>query len=143
MPLLESGRPAEVLLVEDNDDDVLLTELCFARVDLEVRLSRAGDGIECLEHLRSAGPLPDLVLLDLNMPLMDGREVLTSIKGDDVLRHVPVVVLTTSRDPADVRGAYASHCNSYLIKELDFSVFVESIRALCAYWFTLAELPGP
>jgi CheY-like chemotaxis protein len=132
-----------VLLVEDNDDDVLLTELSFERANVPVRLRRAGHGVECLEHLRNTEePLPDLVLLDLNMPIMDGREVLRSMKGDLRLRHVPVVVLTTSRDTVDVRRAYEAYCNSYLIKEHDFGVFAQSIRKLCEYWFTLAELPG-
>lgn len=140
------GRPAEILLVEDNESDVELTRLGFQAAKFWVNLHHVDDGEECMVFLRKeekyAGvPTPDLILLDLNMPRMSGREVLAEIVRDDHLKHIPVVVLTTSDADADILNAYRLRCSSYIVKPIDFDNFARVIRGITDYWFTLVVLP--
>lgn len=143
---LNDGYVAEVLLVEDNENDVLLTEHAFRKAKSDVNLRHVGDGIQCMNYLRKEGRYaevltPDLILLDLNMPLMDGRAVLSEIAGDSALRHLPVVILTTSSDEQEIRAMYALRCNSYIVKPVDFVQFQRVISVLMEYWFTAVVLP--
>lgn len=140
------GRPAVVLLVEDNDNDVELTKIGFHRAKLAVQLHCVGNGEECMQFLRKEGqhasaPTPDLILLDLNLPRMDGHEVLAAIGRDEKLRHLPVVVLTSSKAEEDVLRSYRLRCSSYLVKPIDFEGFAKMIKSLNDYWFTLVVLP--
>jgi two-component system response regulator len=143
---LDHGRPAEILLVEDNDNDVELTKIGFKRTRLGVNLHHVPDGVECMAFLRKEGqyagvPIPDLILLDLNMPRMNGREVLEAISQDESLRHLPVVVLTTSDAEKDVLSSYKLRCSSYIVKPVDFENFARVVQSLTDYWFTLVVLP--
>jgi len=144
---LALSRPAEILLVEDNDDDVELMRIGFKRSRLLVNLHRVRNGEDCMDFLRKVGPhaaapTPDIILLDLNMPKMDGREVLADIVADPTLRHLPIVVLTTSSADLDVLAAYKLRCNSYIVKPIDFKQFATVIQALGNYWFTVVVLPS-
>lgn len=144
---LNNARSAQVLLVEDNDDDFELTRIAFASVGHPVLLHRVRNGEECLAFLRGQGvyanlPSPDLVLLDLNMPRLGGAEVLAQVAADELLRHFPIVVLTTSSADEDVWRTYRLRCSSYILKPLDFDQFERAIQVLADYWFTVAVLPG-
>ena len=143
---LAASRPIEVLLAEDNDDDVELTRQGFKRGKLLVNLHRVRDGEECLAFLRKQGdhmlaPTPDLILLDLNMPKVNGREVLTEMMGDDVLSSMPVVILTTSQQDEEILKMYKMRCSSYIVKPVDFDQFLRVIRTISDYWFTVVVLP--
>ena len=144
--LLARGRPAEVLLVEDNDNDVELTKIGFNQSKFAVNLHCVGNGEQCMAFLRKQGeyadaPMPDLILLDLNMPRMDGREVLEEIARDDRLKHLPIVILTTSDAQDDVRMAYRMRCSSFIVKPVDFPNFLKAVQGIADYWFTLVVLP--
>lgn len=137
----------EILLVEDNPGDVLLTQEAFGNCELEHRLSVVGDAEEALEFLRRAGkyndaPHPDLVLLDLNLPRKDGRELLAEVKNDPALRHIPVIVLTTSESDQDVVRAYSLHANCYLTKPIQMGDFFKKIRCVEDFWMTVVRLPS-
>jgi CheY-like chemotaxis protein len=145
--VLSDTRPAEVLLVEDNDDDVYLTQRAFKAAKFIVNLHHVNNGRKCMAFLRKQppyadAPTPDLILLDLNMPVMDGREVLAEIVKDEALRHLPVIVLTTSYEAEDVQKMYKLRCNSYITKPVDFEKFVEAVRKLEDYWLTVVVLPS-
>lgn len=140
-------RPIVVLLVEDNEGDVLLTEEAFEDAKVVVELQVAEDGDDAIEHLgrcgQAGGPaMPDLVLLDWNLPGTPGVEVLRTIRGDDRLRHLPVIVLTTSRAPEDVITAYREHANSFISKPVDPDEFLRAVRGIESYWLTVVRLPG-
>ena len=144
-PIAES-RIAEILLVEDNDDDVFLTREAFSAASLRVNLQRVDNGEKCLKYLRKQAPYedavtPDLILLDMHMPVMDGHEVLSEIVKDEKLRHMPVVVLTTSYEAADIRKMYGLRCNSYITKPVNFESFVSAIAQLAGYWLTVVVVP--
>lgn len=144
-PLSES-RLAHFLLVDDNEDDVFLTREAFDAASLKVNLHHVDSGEKCLQFLRKQGPYadvptPDLILLDMHMPVMDGHQVLSEIVKDENLRHLPVVVLTTSFEAADVQKMYKLRCNSYITKPLDFDSFVKAIAQLAGYWLTVVVLP--
>ena len=146
-PVAES-RVAEILLVEDNDDDVYLTREAFAAASLRVNLERVDNGEKCLQYLRKQAPFtnaktPDLILLDMHMPVMDGYEVLAEIIKDDKLRHLPVVVLTTSYEAADIQKMYGMRCSSYITKPVNFESFVTVIAQLAGYWLTVVVIPEP
>lgn len=146
-PALTARRPSEVLLVEDNMGDILLTREGFKRSNFPVNLQHVENGEECLAFLRKEGafanaPTPDLILLDLNMPVMDGREVLKTLVADPKFRHLPVVVLTTSANEQDVQEMYHLRCSTYIVKPLDFEEFQRIIQVIAEYWFTVATLPG-
>ena len=139
-------RPANVLLVEDNEDDVELTleALETSRIRMDVEVVR--DGLSALAYLRREGahadkPRPDLILLDLNLPLMDGRAVLEAIRADPAITDIPVVVLTTSEDEGDILKAYKLHANCYISKPVDFMRFAEIIRQIEGFWLQLVKLP--
>lgn len=147
MKIMETGRPAVVLLVEDNDDDVVLTRRGFERAKLSVNLHHVENGRECMAFLRNEGeyadaPTPDLILLDLNMPVMDGREVLEEIVKDDELRKLPVIILTTSSAESDLLHMYNLRCSSYITKPVDFKQFQQVINKIGEYWFTIVVLPN-
>jgi two-component system response regulator len=140
-------RPLEVLLAEDREDDALLTREAFRRSGRQVNLHHVENGEECMAFLRrenrhAQAPAPDLLLLDLNMPLMGGREVLAAIVADERLRHLPVVVLTTSRADVDVLDMYRMRCSSYITKPVDFDQFLAVMSVLADYWITVVELPS-
>jgi CheY-like chemotaxis protein len=140
------SRVAEILLVEDNEDDVFLTREAFDAAKLRVNLHHVDNGEKCLQFLRREGvyadtPAPDLILLDMHMPVMDGYEVLAEIVRDEHLRHFPVVVLTTSYEAADIRKMYGLRCSSYITKPVDFENFVGMISQLAGYWLTVVVVP--
>lgn len=144
-PLAES-RVAEILLVDDNEDDVYLTREAFDSAKLRVHLNHVDDGVKCLQYLRKEGPYaqapsPDLILLDMHMPMMDGHDVLKEIVKDEKLRHLPVVILTTSREAADIQKMYALRCSSFITKPVDFENFVKAISQLAGYWLTVVVVP--
>ena len=146
-PIAES-RIAEILLVDDNEDDVYLTREAFDAASLRVNLHHVDNGEKCLQFLRKQGPYanvpsPDLILLDMHMPVMDGHEVLKEIVKDDKLRHLPVVVLTTSYEAADIQKMYGLRCSSYITKPVDFNNFVKAIGQLAGYWLTVVVTPEP
>lgn len=144
--VLVRGRPAVILLVEDSDDDVEITKIGFQRANLAVQLHHVASGDECLAFLRKEGryaeaPTPNIILLDLNMPRMGGIEVLQEINKDENLRHLVVVVLTSSKADDDVLRAYKLRCNSYLVKPVSFDAFAKMIQSLGDYWFSLVVMP--
>ena len=141
------GRPAVILLVEDNENDMILTREGFKRAKLHINLQHVVDGEECMAFLRKQGkyadaPTPDLILLDLNLPRKDGREVMAEILADDTLKSLPVVVLTTSDDAIDVERMYGLRCSSYIVKPVDFDQFVGVVRSIGDYWLTVVVLPN-
>lgn len=141
-----ASRIAEILLVEDNEDDVFLTREAFEAASLKVNLSHVDNGEKCLQYLRKQGPYslastPDLILLDMHMPLMDGYEVLSEIVKDDRLKHLPVVVLTTSHEAGDIHKMYGLRCSSYITKPVNFENFVKVIGELAGYWLTVVVTP--
>jgi CheY-like chemotaxis protein len=140
------SRPVELLMVEDNPADALIAREALSEVQLENRLNVVPDGVEAMAYLRGENgyaerKLPDLVLLDLNMPRKDGREVLSEMKHDRTLCKIPVVVLTTSRSEEDVVRAYDLHANCYIAKPIDFVSFVDVVRAIREFWFSVVTLP--
>ena len=139
-------RAAEILLVEDSAVDAVITRSAFQRARVLVNLHHVENGAECLAFLRKQGqyagvPTPDLILLDLNMPVMDGREVLAELVGDDDLNHLPVVVLTTSEDERDVLAMYKLRCSSYITKPVDLGQFINVVQNLNEHWFKLVVRP--
>ena len=140
------GDAVDILLVEDNPADVALTEEALQESKIANRLMVAEDGEEALAILRRQGlhanaPKPDLILLDLNLPRMDGREVLAEIKNDEALRRIPVVVLTTSKAEEDVFRSYDLHANCYITKPVDLEQFIEVIKSIDDFWLTVVRLP--
>ena len=139
-------RSIEILLIEDNPGDVRLTEEALKEGKVINRLSVVPDGVEALAYLRKTGEYasaatPDLVLLDLNLPKKDGREVLAEVKQDPELRKIPVVVLTTSRDEQDILKSYDLHANCYITKPVDFEQFIRVVRAIEDFWLSVVKLP--
>jgi chemotaxis family two-component system response regulator Rcp1 len=140
------GTPLQVLLVEDSPGDVRLTQEAFRAANRAVRLHVASDGVEAMDFLRRGienpdAPCPDLVLLDLNLPRMDGREVLARIKGDPALRTIPTVILTTSDSAADIAHSYRLQANCYLSKPVQLDAFESLVRSINEFWLTQATLP--
>ena len=141
-----SNQPIDILLVEDNQDDVLLTRQCFKQSGLKVNLHHVSNGQQCMEYLRhqgdyAASTAPDLILLDLNMPVMTGEEVLAELTDDDALKHLPVVVLTTSSDQSDVLSTYRLECSAYVVKPVDLNEFLSAIQSITNFWFNIAARP--
>jgi chemotaxis family two-component system response regulator Rcp1 len=141
-----SEKAVEILLVEDNPGDVRLTREAFREGNMENRLSVAPDGVEALAFLRRQGRYidaarPDVILLDLNLPKMDGREVLAEIKSDDELRRIPVVILTTSRAETDVMRSYDLHANCYITKPVDLDQFITVVKSIEDFWLRIVKLP--
>jgi CheY-like chemotaxis protein len=142
----ERIAPIEVLLVEDDPGDVLMTREAFAERTLHNRLNVVSDGDEALAYLRRQGIYadavrPDLILLDLNLPRRDGRQVLEEIKKDEHLRPIPVVVLTTSSAQEDILSSYRLHANAYVTKPVDFVNFVTVVRQIDEFFVNVVELP--
>jgi CheY-like chemotaxis protein len=138
----------EVLLIEDDPGDVLMTKEAFDDNKVKNNLSVVSDGVDAMAFLRKEGkfagaPNPDLILLDLNLPRMDGREVLAEIKADERLRHIPVVVLTTSGAHEDVVGSYRLHANAYVTKPVDFEQFIRVVRQIDDFFVGVVKLPRP
>jgi two-component system, chemotaxis family, response regulator Rcp1 len=142
------GRPIEILLVEDNPGDVRLTVEGLNEGKVRNNLHVARDGVEALEFLHRQGRFadsvrPDLILLDLNLPRKDGREVLQDLKQDPVLHAIPVVVLTTSRSEQDVLRSYELQANCYITKPVDLEQFITVVRSIEDFWLTIVTLPRP
>jgi chemotaxis family two-component system response regulator Rcp1 len=138
--------PIEVLLVEDSPGDVRLTQEAFRDANRSIHLQVAADGVEAMAFLRREGvhlhaPRPDLVLLDLNLPKMDGREVLAQIKGDGSLKTIPTVILTTSDAHDDIVKSYQLQANCYLNKPVQFDEFASLVRSINDFWLTKVKLP--
>lgn len=144
--LMPEPTPIEILLVEDSEPDIILTEEAFAAAGVANRLHVARDGVEALEFLhRDPGfenaPRPDIILLDINMPRMNGLEVLAELKRDPSLRSIPVIVLTTSQADEDILRSYQTHAASYVVKPVDFEHFYEAIQAFGRYMLSVVRLP--
>ena len=145
MKTADRTRTFEILLVEDNPGDVRLTEETLKESALTHRLSTARDGVEAISFLRQEGihrdaPRPDLILLDLNLPRKDGREVLAEIKSDRRLKLIPVVVLTTSDAEQDVLRSYDLHANCYITKPVDLDEFIDTVKAVETFWLGTVRL---
>jgi two-component system, chemotaxis family, response regulator Rcp1 len=141
-----SDKSVEILLVEDNPGDVRLTREAFREGSMDNRLSVAPDGVEAMAFLRRQGRYinaarPDVILLDLNLPKMDGREVLAEIKSDDELRRIPVVILTTSRAETDILRSYDLHANCYITKPVDLDQFITVVKSIEDFWLRIVKLP--
>ena len=141
-----SIRSIDILLVEDNPADVLITREALTEARLLNSIHVAEDGVEALEFLRRQGkfpaaPRPGLILLDLNLPRKNGREVLEEIKQDPELKTIPVVVLTTSRTEEDILRSYDLHANCYVVKPVDFDSFVKAVQSIRQFWFSVVTLP--
>jgi chemotaxis family two-component system response regulator Rcp1 len=142
----EDGRPLNVLLVEDSPGDVRLTQEAFRDANRSVHLHVASDGVEAMAFLRHEGahvraPRPDIILLDLNLPQMDGREVLAYIKEDESLKAIPTVILTTSDSEADIAKSYQLQANCYLKKPVQLEAFENLVKSINDFWLTKVMLP--
>lgn len=144
------AAPISILMADDDEDDVLLARLALQQSRLANPLATVRDGVELLRYLRHtdeyqdavAHPRPGLILLDLNMPRMDGREALMAIKADESLRSIPVVVLTTSSDDTDIERSYDLGANSYIVKPVTFDGLTKIMNDIGRYWLEIVELPG-
>jgi chemotaxis family two-component system response regulator Rcp1 len=139
-------QPINILLVEDNPGDVRLTQEALKDAKVRNELSVVSDGVEALKFLRREEPYgdatrPDVILLDLNLPKMDGREVLAEIKSDERLRRIPVVILTTSKAEQDILRTYNLHANCYITKPVDLDQFITVVRSIEDFWLTIVKLP--
>ncbi len=146
MTQARNGNPVEILLVEDNPGDARLAIEVLKEAKVRNALHWVKDGVEALEFLRrekgyAKAPRPDVILLDLNLPRKDGREVLAEIKQDDSLMRIPVVVLTISKDEEDIFKTYNLHANCYVTKPLDLDQFVKVVRSIEDFWLTIVKLP--
>ncbi len=144
--MITVGKPVEILLVEDNEGDVGLIEEVFEEAKIRNNLHVAEDGEEAMLYLHGEGkfsdsPRPDIILLDLNLPKKDGREVLKEIKEDDNLRNIPVVILTTSNAEKDILRAYDLHANAYINKPLNFDQFIKVVESIGNFWLEIVKLP--
>ncbi len=146
MQVHPTAKPVDVLLVEDDPGDVLLTQETLLGSKIRTNLHVVGDGVEALAFLRKEGayqsvPRPDLILLDLNMPRKDGREVLAEIKEDPALKTIPVAVLTTSSQDEDILKSYELHANCYITKPVGLEQFSTVVQSLEDFWFAIVKLP--
>ncbi len=135
-----------ILLVEDNPDDILITKRAFKKGKIRNKLYTVENGVEAIKFLKQEGeysdvPVPALILLDINMPLMNGFQVLEKIKSDQELRKIPVIMLTTSERDKDIDRAYALGCNSYIVKPVNFQKFLEVVINAQEYWLQLCKVP--
>jgi two-component system, chemotaxis family, response regulator Rcp1 len=140
------GNPIEILLVEDSPGDIRLTQEAMVDSRVNNKLSVVMDGEEAMRYLKREGEysevnLPDLILLDLNLPRKDGREVLDEIKQDPELKKIPVVILTTSRSEQDIIKTYESHANCYISKPVDLEEFLRVVRSINDFWLSIVTLP--
>jgi chemotaxis family two-component system response regulator Rcp1 len=137
----------EILLVEDNPADVKLTTVALQKLKIANQLRVVSDGQKAMEYLRKEGPFagaptPHLILLDLNLPKKNGHEVLADVKRDDNLKHIPVVILTSSDDREDIIRTYQQHANCYISKPVDLDGFMEIVKTFDDFWFTIVKLPN-
>ena len=145
--MIESlGYPIEILLIEDNPSDIRLTQEALKESKLQNNLHVVEDGEEALDYLYQRGvyaqePQPDLILLDLNLPNLDGREVLSRVKQDENLNHIPIVVLTTSDAGEDILKSYQLYANCYITKPIDLDQFIKVVNAIEDFWLTIVKLP--
>jgi CheY-like chemotaxis protein len=144
---LALGRPIEILLVEDSPSDVAMTAAAFRDARIANTLRVLTDGDQVMACLRQEAPFegatrPDLILLDLNLPRKDGREVLAEVKADEDLKRIPVVILTTSSAEADILASYNLHANSYITKPIGIDAFFDAVRSIEDFWLALVRLPG-
>ncbi len=144
---MKENKIIEILLVEDNPGDVRLTKEALKEGSVPSNMNVVMDGAEAILYLQKEGkyedsPRPDLILLDLNLPKKDGREVLSTIKNDSSLKRIPVVVLTTSNAETDILKAYDLHANCYITKPVDFNKFIDVINAIEQFWLTMVRLPS-
>lgn len=144
--LYPSCTPIQVLLVEDNPGDVRLTQEAFKDAKVHLEMHVVNDGVEALDFLHRRGvygskPRPDLVLLDLNLPRKDGRDVLAEIKADMALKTIPVMILTTSASDVDIESSYLLHANCYITKPVDLDGFLTVVRSIDNFWFSVVKLP--
>lgn len=144
--MFKSARPVNILLIEDNPGDVRLTQEAFKEGSMNINLEVVMDGVEAIKYLRKQGEyaetiIPDLILLDLNLPRKDGREVLEEVKADEELRTIPIVVLTTSNAEQDILHTYRLHANCYINKPVDFDRFFDVIQKIEEFWLSTAILP--
>jgi CheY-like chemotaxis protein len=142
----DSGRPVKILMVEDNPDDVDLTIEALKDGKIRNEMYVVNNGVDALAFLRKEGeyegmPRPDVILLDLNLPKKNGREVLAEIKSDPDLIMIPVVVLTTSEAEEDILKAYKLHANCYITKPVDFEQFIKVVKSIEQFWFSVVKLP--
>ncbi len=142
----ESSKTIEILLVEDNPADIRLAQEAFKDAKVRNILHTVGDGVEAMAFLRREGKYadvtrPDLILLDLNLPKKDGREVLAEIKTDERLKLIPVVILTVSKDEEDILKTYNLHANCYITKPIDFEQFMKVVKSIEEFWLTIVKLP--
>jgi chemotaxis family two-component system response regulator Rcp1 len=140
------GKMIDVLMVEDNQDDVELTKEVMRESKIRVNLHVVGDGLEAMEYLKLKGKYenvtrPDLILLDLNLPKLDGRQVLTMIKSDEDLKTIPVVILTSSTAEEDIVKTYKAHCNCYVTKPIGLDQFAKMTKSLEDFWLTIVKYP--
>ena len=143
---MKTGKSVEILLIEDNPGDIVLTREAFSDAKISNHIHVAKDGEEALEYLRKQNSYadaitPDIILLDLNLPKLNGHEVLAEIKEDKELRRIPVVVLTSSKAERDILDTCELHANSYIVKPVDLSKFMEVVSAIEHFWFTVVALP--
>ncbi|MBI2950069.1 MAG: response regulator [Verrucomicrobia bacterium] len=141
-----NGRPIEILLVEDSAGDVRLTQESLKESKVRNNLTVVSDGVEAMAYLKAQNgyadaPRPDLILLDLNLPKMDGRQVLSEIKADPELKRIPVVILTTSKAEEDILRTYNLHANCYVTKPVNLDQFMKVVRAIEDFWLTIVKLP--
>jgi len=141
-----AGRPIEILLVEDSDGDARLAEEAMKDAKVLNHIYRVPDGVEAMAYVRKQGRYgkavrPDLILLDLNLPKKDGREVLAEIKADPDLRRIPVVILTVSKAEEDIIKTYNLHANCYIQKPVDLGQFLDVVKAIESFWLTIVQLP--
>ncbi len=137
-------QPIDILLVEDNPGDVRLIQAVLRDQNIPNRMMVASDGAVALDRLADLADileLPDIIILDLNLPRMNGHEVLAVLKNDAGLKHIPVIILTTSRASEDINAAYQQHANCYITKPDDITAFIEIVRTIEAFWFKAATLP--
>lgn len=147
MDAAASGRPVDILLVEDNEGDARLAKEAMLESKMRNTLHHVSDGEEAMAFLRRLGkyadaPRPSLIMLDLNLPKKDGREVLAEVKSDDELKRIPVVVLTTSNADEDILASYDLHANCYITKPVDLTQFIKVLRSIDEFWLTIVRLPS-
>jgi len=143
---INETRPIEILLIEDSPSDTALTIEALEEGKIANNLSHVEDGVEAMDFLRRQGkyknaPRPDLIMLDLNLPRKDGREVLAEIKADEDLRIIPIIVLTTSRSDKDILQSYKLNANCYITKPVDFRQFMDVVRSIEKFWLSVVTLP--
>lgn len=144
---MSAFQDLEILLVEDNEGDIRLTIEAFTEAKIRNQIRVVRDGEQALAYLKKETPYtnvltPDIILLDINLPKIDGKEVLHVMKNDLLLKSIPVIMLTTSSADSDVQESYANHANSYVIKPVDLNKFMEVIRSIEEYWISIVKLPS-